>query len=587
MRNIQLKDIGPWEVLSTALPLLLLCFLNACANTNTAGTSNVIVVKNVNLIAMESDQVQPNKCIVIKDKIIDYVGPIEKAKYPKHASIIDAEERYAIPGLCDMHIHIDHPDILKLNLVQGVTTVMNYRGLPEHLILRDQSEENNIISPNIYTTGDYMEGYPATVPGFLSFDNADDARESVRTQKKDGYDFIKVYRNLDSLMHLAICDEAAKNELTVVGHLSPDISLQQSLAAGQKVIAHTEELMYFFNNENDTSRIKDLVDLLKTYDIVYTPNLGIFRSLFLQVENLDSLNSQPYLKYLQPAIYQSWREEYNYNHRRGEEWAGFMRDRFDFLQKVSQEIKNADIQILTSTDAPTSGAIPGIAVHNELREFVEIGFTPYEALRTATVEPGIFIKKHIKNSLDFGLIKKGYRADFLLLDANPLEHIENTRTIWSVFKNGIWYSKDYLQNKLNALPYVYQKVDSIVRSIEKEVSDENVDKAYELYTQAKAKYKDQLFLGYYTMWYAGYQFLYENRELTQDPNRADLAIQFYKMYLNDYPNLHGSHYLLGMAYKAKGDTTMAVKSFKESLNLHPYNPYAIRRLNEFGVSADK
>ena len=300
---------------------------------------------------------------------------------------MDGQGKYVMPGLSDMHMHIDHPDILKVNLAYGITTVMNYRGLPEHLLLKQASSRNEIFSPNIYTTGDYMEGYPATMPGFMSFDKAEDARESVRTQKEKGYDFIKVYRNLDTLMHKAICEEAIKNNRTVVGHLSPEISLEQSLKAGQKVIAHAEELMYYFDNKNDTSRIDDLIGLLLEYDVTYTPNLSIFKSLPLQVQKLDSINSQEDIKYLQPAIFQPWRVEFNYNYKRGKAWAKFMWERFAFLQDVTKKIKEAGIPVLTSTDAPTSGSFPGLAVHEELKEFVKIGFTPFESLKNCNCCP--------------------------------------------------------------------------------------------------------------------------------------------------------------------------------------------------------
>jgi len=568
------------------LILILVLLFSSCSDSKSIEQDDVLVLDNINLISMESDQVQSGQSIVIKNNIIEYVGSKEDVQYPKNAKVIDGQGKFVIPGLSDMHMHIDHPDILKVNLAYGVTTVMNYRGLSEHLILREKAAKNEIFSPNIYTTGDYMEGYPATVPGFLSFDNADDARKSVKNQKEKGYDFIKVYRNLDTLMHQAICEEAAKNNLTVVGHLSPNISLQQSLEAGQKVISHTEELMYYFENENDTSRIDDLIELLKQHDISYTPNLSIFRSLPLQVQNLDSINSQTHLKYLQPAIFQSWRKEFNYNHTRGEEWANFMWARFAFLQEVTRKIKDAGIQILSSSDAPTAGAFPGIAVHDELKEFVELGFTPYEALKTATIEPGIFIKKYIEDSDNFGLIKEGYRADLLLLDHNPIENIENTRTILGVIKNGEWYPKDSLEKEMDNLYNVYKDVSPIVKSIEKEIENENVDLAYEIYTQGRSQHNDQLFLGYYTMWYAGYRFLYENRKLTDDPNRAENAIRFYKMYLDQYPELHGSHYLLGIAYKAKKDTVNAVKAFEESLKLHPYNPYALNQLEKLKIIND-
>ena len=562
---------------------LLMAFLFSACQESQSIAAKKIIIENANVITMESDEIHSNYSIVIQDGVIEYVGPPDEIKYSKNARVIDATGQYIIPGLCDMHMHIDHPDILKVNLAFGVTTVMNYRGLPEHLMLREQAKKGEIFSPQIFTTGDYMEGYPATMPGFLSFADTVAARQAVIRQKNDGYDFIKVYRNLDSIMHQVICDEADKNGLTVVGHLSPDISLEQSLSAGQKVISHTEELMYFFNNENDTSRIDDLIEILRIHDISYTPNLTIFRSLPLQVEKLDSINSQEEIKYLQPALFQSWRKEFNYNHRRGEEWAKFMWDRFQFLQKVTKKIQEAGIPVLASTDAPTSGAFPGLAVHNELEELVQIGFTPFEALKSATVTPGEFINKHVNQSSRFGLIKEGYQADLILLNDNPLKQIKNTKSISGLVRNGAYFAQSDLDAELTILENIYLEIDSIVRSIEAALSDENVELAAEIYEEGKATYPDQNFLGYYTMWYEGYRYLYQNRSLTQDAERANKAVQFYKMYLKDYPNMHGSHYILGIAHKANLDTLNALASFEESMRIHPDNPYAQNQIDDLNA----
>lgn len=545
-----------------------------------ASEEKAYLIKNINVITMESDSVVTNTNVLIEGRKISKIFKEAPAKFPKKVTIINGKGKFLIPGLSDMHMHIDHPDVLKVNLAYGVTTVMNYRGLPEHLVLKEKSKTNEIFSPFIYTTGDYMEGYPATFPGFLSFRDTTGIAESIRKQKHAGYDFIKVYRNLDTLMHQKICDEARKNSMTVVGHLSPNISIQQSLEAGQKVIAHTEELMYFFKNENNEDEIKNLVEILKQNKTTYTPNLTIFRSLISQVRNIDSILSRDAINYVHPVIKQSWRKKYNINYSRGMGWSQFMEARFNFLVKVTRAIHKENMPILASTDAPTSGALPGLSLHYELQEFVTLGMTPFEALKTATVNPGEFINDNVSNIEYFGLVKEGYRADLLLLNKNPLQAIENTTSISGVFKNGSWYPREILDVKKEELAKHYKKVDSIIRVIEKNIDKGDITKAAEVHKDAKKRYKNDNFLGYYTMGYTGYRFLYQNRRLTTDSIIANKAVNFYKMYAQDYPNMHGTYYLLGMAFKAKKDTINAIKNFKKSLELHPQNPYAIRRLNE-------
>lgn len=557
------------------LPLLLF----SCAS-NEQPHQTLFAIKNVQIITMEREAILSNQSILIDGNKIALIGPSDSIQIPEDANIIDGQGKFLIPGLCDMHMHIDHPDVLPLNLAYGVTTVMNYRGLSEHLILKKRSQLNQIISPNIYTTGDYMEGYPATFPAYLSFDKPEDARISVGLQKQLGYDFIKVYRNLDTLMHLAICEEAKKNDMGVVGHLSPDISLEQSFKAGQKVVAHLEEVMYFFNNENDLSKVDDLIALFLKYDVTFTPNLGIFKSIIQQVQAIDSLNAQPHLKYLHPVLYQSWRKENNRNHSRGPEFGSFMKKRFLFLQKVCSRMHQAGVRIMSSTDAPTAAAFPGLSVHQELQEFTAIGLTPYEALQTATAIPGGFMAQNLKDSIPFGLIKEGYRADFLLLENNPLTDVKNTTSILGVMKNGHWYTTDFLQNGLNELAQSYTPLDSLVISIESDIKNGNVEEAYETFEKVMEKDSSALLLGYYTTAYWGYQYLYQNRKLTTDSVQAKKASMLYEMYARNYPEMHGSYYFQGLAAKAQQDTLQALEHFNRSLSLHPSNPYAKKAIKD-------
>ena len=567
-----------------SLALVVLALLGISCFSNQTISPPSIAITNVNVIPMQMEEVLYDQTIVITGNMITAVGSSSKITIPEEAIIIDGKDKFLLPGLCDMHIHIDHSDILKVNLAYGVTTVMNYRGLPEHLILKEQSKANQILSPNIYNTGDYMEGYPATFPGFLSFDNNEEAKISVHEQKKAGYDFIKVYRNLDTLMHLAICQAAKENKLTVVGHLSPDIDIEQSFKAGQKVVAHAEEVMYFFNNENKIEQIDELIQLFKKYDVTYTPNLALFESIINQVENLDSITSLSHMQYLHPALFQSWRKENNYNYRRGaKKWTFFMKERNAFLREVTRRMQEGGVNILASTDAPTVAAFPGLAVHEELEAMTEVGFTPYQALRTATVSPGEFISKHTTDTVPFGTIEIGSRADLILLDKNPLTDISNTKSILGVIKNGGWYPQSHLQSELDTLAAHYKKIENAVRSIETAVYDDDISTASKIYYETKASYPSDMYLGYYVMGYGGYRFLYQNRSITTDSIQAQKAIDFYTMYANDYPNMHGSHYLLGLAYLAKRDTTNAIKRFEQSMELHPYNPYAKNRLEQLGI----
>src|SRR6202040_196909 len=113
----------------------------------------------------------------------------------------------------------------------------------------------------------------------------------------------------------------------------------------------------------------------------------------------------------------------------------------DIVKKLNQ----AGVQFLAGTDTPAGvDVLPGFSLHLELRRFIAAGFTPMEALQTATINPAKFLGRQD----DFGTVEKGKIADLVLLDANPLDDIANTQKISAVFSNGCYYSRSQLDRIL-------------------------------------------------------------------------------------------------------------------------------------------
>ena len=202
--------------------IILLSVVTAGVYAVSAQTAAFI---NVSVIPMDRERVLSNQTVVVKDGKITEIGDAARVKVPKDAVRIDGQGKYLIPGLVDMHTHLMSdeafpdelaPDELRIMVANGVTTCRFMIGTPEQLILRTRSAKSEIIAPTIYSASPHFTGreqgndFVVTTP--------EEAREAVRRSKAAGYDFIKITTFLKSLLYETAVDEAAKQNIRVIGH---------------------------------------------------------------------------------------------------------------------------------------------------------------------------------------------------------------------------------------------------------------------------------------------------------------------------------------------------------------------------------
>jgi imidazolonepropionase-like amidohydrolase len=135
------------------------------------------------------------------------------------------------------------------------------------------------------------------------------------------------------------------------------------------------------------------------------------------------------------------------------------RDRFDrrevakyaFLKNLTLALRDGGVPLLLGTDASAPGVFPGRSAHLELSELVAAGLTPYEAIAAGTRAAGVFIGRHVPSVIPFGLVAPGYRADLILVRANPLDDVGNLAMIEGVMARGAWFSIDELRAKRDSI----------------------------------------------------------------------------------------------------------------------------------------
>ena len=182
--------------------------------------SNIIAIEHANVIPMDSLNILEDYTVIIVEGVIHEMGPSESVVRPSGAFIIDARNKFLIPGLTDMHIHVWDTDYFINFLANGVTTVRNMWGEAQHILWREQIRTGSMLGPELYTTGPILEGNTMKLwNGSRMIGTVTQARNIVIQNKNAGYDFIKIYHTLfNKDVYDAIIDEAEKQNIRVVGH---------------------------------------------------------------------------------------------------------------------------------------------------------------------------------------------------------------------------------------------------------------------------------------------------------------------------------------------------------------------------------
>jgi cytosine/adenosine deaminase-related metal-dependent hydrolase len=408
---------------------------------------------HANVVPMDGERVLHDQTVVVSGGRIAAVGPTGKTPVPKGALVIDVKGRYLSPGLADMHVHVYAPQELTLYAVNGVTTIFNLNGRPAHLSWRKRIAAGELLGPTIYSAG----------PTFDRPRAREEAVEEVDRQSAAGYDAVKIYNQVGAAEYPGLAAEARKKGLVLVGHVARAPGFAATLSAGQS-IAHAEEYVYTFFNDDpdpknetvhplDTMKIPQAVAMTREAGVSVIPTLVAFHNIVRQATAVDGYLKDPHLAYMAPFMRQQLEPDRNtYATRFPKERLPGLAVSYEFQRQLVRALHEGGVPILAGTDASWLG-VPGFSLVEEIENFQELGFTPYAALKTATVDPA----RLLRQEHEFGTIAVGKRADLILTRKSPLEDVRNLREVDGVMADGRWIPDSERRRLLESLPAAYRE----------------------------------------------------------------------------------------------------------------------------------
>ena len=239
------------------LIILSLFLTTSCRNHSSQQVHDAVAFVNVNVVPMDNERILEQQTVIVRKGKIEKIGAYQEIKIPKDVIQIDGNGRYLMPGLVDMHTHIENEDAFILFLANGVTTVRNMWGFSKHLTWKQRILKGELTGPTIYTAGSLFDGPPGVWNNSILLDKPEKAERLVKDQKIRGYDYIKIYY-LQKEPFKALLTAAKKHDMQVIGHVSDVVGLNGVLTSGQYSIEHLDG--YWMLLESDDSPFRNKFD---------------------------------------------------------------------------------------------------------------------------------------------------------------------------------------------------------------------------------------------------------------------------------------------------------------------------------------
>ena len=436
-----------------AFPLVLLAFFLASPATSLAlgepdsvlkpllprlarGNRTVTAFRDVNVIPMDSARVLPHQTVVVSGSRIVAFGPAAKTVIPTGATVIDGTGRYLIPGLIDMHFHMPSPGInwtevdayLEFFVANGVTTVRSTIGSPDHPIVRRRMQRGEILSPSLYLASPPIGAKNTASP--------EEGRRKIFHYRSDGFDCIKLFEIADTTLFGAVTGACREAWLPCFGHVDRALGLARALRSMRSI----EHLGPYLTPEGTpVPTLAGDVAATRAARVWNCPTQFYYDSEYSR--DLEDLGRREGVSLMPEAVRQAWATSRREEIRGSEANRGRDSLEIEARRAVIRALYEGGAGLLLGSDTPGRFRVPGYALIEEMRAMRAAGLPPAAILAAATRNAAACIDR----SNEIGTIEIGKRADLVLLNANPLEDIENVGSRSGVMLRGAWYRSQELE----------------------------------------------------------------------------------------------------------------------------------------------
>ncbi|MDX1383754.1 MAG: amidohydrolase family protein, partial [Thermoanaerobaculia bacterium] len=393
-----------------------------------------LAIRGVDVLDLDTESLARDRTLIVRAGRIEAVAAPGEITPPAGAFAIDGRGLVAVPGLHDMHVHvesgafaaalglsattaIDHEAALVAYLANGITTIQVCSGAPDLLELRDAIAAGEIVGPRLVVGSPMLAGDPPILPPPVTrvAPTADEAVSAVRELHEQGYDFVKLRENVPADAFFALVAEARQLGVRVAGHVprGEGLSLEGVLATGSYGVLHLDELIGPEPHTED--RIEAIASLVQKHGGEVVTTLTVMANLVDKLNDYDATLAQPEMRYMHPLLKGLWLNnpfrEPATPERRAQLEAWLANE-----ERLLVALVERGATVLAGTDALNPTIVPGFSLHGELNLMVDAGLSPAQALRAATVIPARFLA----GSERAGRIEAGAPADFVLVGRSPL-----------------------------------------------------------------------------------------------------------------------------------------------------------------------
>ncbi len=426
----------------------------------TANVSQPIYIKNANLVNVDNGRVETGVSVLVENKRVKAVGPSVKA--PANAKIIDADGRYLVPGLWDMHGHIGKTDAIT-NLAFGITSVRDIGNSPAHIEEIEGLVDQGLMATHLFKGG-FIDRDTEYAAGVTKIKTLQEGLDKIDWFADNGYVQIKTYSSLKPEWAAPMAEHAHKRGLRISGHVPAFMTAEQAVRAGYDEIQHINMLYLNFivGTEGDTRQqirftefakhardldlnsqeVKDFVQLLADRGTEVDLTAAVFDSMIRRRD-----------RQVDPLI-ASFKDHLPANSVRAQNTAEMMIDsaETDKAYQESAQAMRAFIKMLHDAGVPIipgTDAWVGVTLHRELEIYSESGIPNMEVIQIATINSA----KVVGKDREMGSIAPGKFADIVLVDGNPVENIENLRNAALVISGDKMYQPSKILTMLGYKPF--------------------------------------------------------------------------------------------------------------------------------------